>query len=291
MIRYSIARDVLIERIASANPNWSTKATDRTAVYSRAQKYTGGTEFWGDIKQVYIDLQHEKCAYCETKLQGAALASKVHEVEHFRPKSSVAAWPNRKKKHWKSFPATIPTGDASTNGYYLLAYNPFNYAIACTRCNSTLKSNHFPIRGARNVALKDPADAGAEDALLIYPLSDLDVDPLELLTFESVLAVPRATSGPNHERAVTTITFFQLNHQDLTTRRANLLQSLWIALEQARTARAARDRLFASQLVERLCAEAAEFSACMTAFRTLYATDRARARETAHEASSVAQTL
>jgi 5-methylcytosine-specific restriction endonuclease McrA len=278
VIRYPITRALLLERIAAVSRRWLQRAAERTAVYEQAEAYTGGSEFWGDIKQVYIDLQHEKCAYCETKLQGAELASKVHEVEHFRPKASVAAWPDRSKQHWESFPTTIPTGDTSTNGYYRLAYNPLNYAIACTRCNSTLKSNHFPIRGARNVALDDPADAGAEDALLIYPLSDFDADPFELITFDGVIAIPREQRGRDHERALTNIAFFQLNHQDLTTRRAVLIRALWFGLEGARNEVAPEDRAFAAQFVEQLCDESAEFTACMTAFRDLYTVNRATAR-------------
>ncbi len=85
MIRYPIASEDLLALINARNATWISRAEARTKDYAATGDYTGGTEFWGQIKQVYITLQHEKCAYCETKLQGAMLASKVHEVEHYRP--------------------------------------------------------------------------------------------------------------------------------------------------------------------------------------------------------------
>ena len=223
MIGYRISEQDLHARIQARKASWLSDAQLRTGEYAKSKDYTGGTEFWGRIKQVYIDLQHEKCAYCETKLQGKVLASKVHEVEHFRPKSSIKAWPDRKRKYWKNFPKNIPTSGAHEKGYYLLAYHPSNYAIACTRCNSTLKSNYFPIRGVRDVALADPTDAKHEDALLVFPLMEFDENPSNIIDFDGVLAVPLHAAGALYERAVTTIWFFQLNHEDLTTRRAEMI--------------------------------------------------------------------
>ena len=286
MIRYPIPAAELIERIRTLQPNWLKKAELRTQSYQAAQGYTGGTEFWGDIKDVYIDLQHEKCAYCETWLQGKAHASKVHEVEHFRPKSSVKPWPNRKKQAWRDFPAGITTGAGHDKGYYALAYNPFNYAIACTRCNSSLKSNHFPVRGQRQIDTVDPS-AASEDHLLVYPISTIDDDPRALIYFEGVLAVPAHTSGPLHERALTTIWFFDLNHQDLTTRRAGRIVHLWLALKMQRLADSEEDRKAAATTVAKMLGETAEFSACLNDFARLYRDRRAVADEMARTAAQL----
>ena len=231
MVRYPVGRQQLLDLINLTNPTWIARAKQRTKEYGVARNYTGGSEFWGDIKQVYIDLQHEKCAYCETKLQGAQFASKVHEIEHFRPKQSIKVWPNPSLSYLADFKPPCKMGSANAVGYYLLPYHPFNYAIACTRCNSTLKSNYFPVRGRRNVRGGDPSKMAGEDALLVYPISDLDDDPRDLITFDGVLAVPAQQAGPTFARAVTTIRFFQLNHEDLTTRRAEMLGS---ALAQPR---------------------------------------------------------
>ena len=182
MVRYPVGRQELIDLINTKRPTWIGRAQTRTAAYALARDYTGGSEFWGEIKDVYIQLQHEKCAYCETKLQGAQYASKVHEVEHYRPKQSVKAWPNLNLTYLANFQAAWATGAESQVGYYQLPYHPFNYAIACTRCNSTLKSNYFPIRGPRDVAGSDPTQMYGESALLIYPISDIDEDPGDLIT-------------------------------------------------------------------------------------------------------------
>lgn len=289
MVRYPIARDELIRRISALSPGWLARALSRTEEYAQAQDYTGGPEFWGQIKQVYIDLQHEKCAYCETRLQGAEYASKVHEVEHFRPKSSVKAWPERNKPAWAAFPAQVATGGPSGQGYYRLAYHPFNYAIACTRCNSTLKSNYFPVRGARDVALADPSWGYAEDPLLVYPVSDIDTDPAQLIAFDGVLAVPKHSTGANFERALTTIYFFDLNHQDLTSRRTEMMALLWSTLESERQSQDEPERRFAQDTIAMVCGEAGQFSACMNAFRELYAQDRVQAREKAMRARELGQ--
>ena len=278
MVRYPIDRQALLDLIAAERPTWLGRAKARTDEYVRVRHYSGGSEFWGEIKNVYIRLQHEKCAYCETKLQGAQLASKVHEVEHFRPKQSVKGWPNPGLAYLADFVPPCAMGSASRVGYYKLAYHPFNYAIACTRCNSTLKSNYFPVRGKRRTAGADPSRMQAEGALLVYPISDIDDDPGELVTFDGVLAVAKHKTGPEHARAVTIIRFFQLNHEDLATRRAEMIGQLWLNLEfMATTSNTVlRERL--RVLIDATCSARGQFSACMRAFRELYANDHDRAR-------------
>lgn len=277
MVRYPVDPQHLIDLINAEKPSWIGRAHARTQVYAQARDYTGGAEFWGEIKNVYIRLQHEKCAYCETKLQGATLASKVHEVEHFRPKKGIKAWPAPSLTYLADFQAPCAMGAASATGYYRLAYHPFNYAIACTRCNSTLKSNYFPVRGTRQVHAADPVQMSGESVLLVYPLSTIDEDPADLIAFDGIVAVPRQGDGPGFERAVTTIAFFQLNHQDLTTRRAPLLSQLWLQMESlAHAAPGLRRQLSAS--IDAACSPTREFSACMSSFRALYAADPVKAR-------------
>ena len=276
MIRYSISEAELVARINKQSKNWIARARERTQAYVEAGDFTDGSDFWGLIKQVYIDLQHEKCAYCETKLQGAALASKVHEVEHYRPKSSIKAWPNRKVEYWKDFNYPWATGKASSKGYYRLVYHPLNYAIACTRCNSTLKSNYFPVRGRRDFDSESPTTMQGESALLLYPVSSVDPDdPERIITFDGVLAIPVSKEGPAYERAITNIEFFQLNHQDLTSRRAECIRDLWIALTMASST--PKHKKVAEKAVESLCSTQSQFSACANAYRRLFQSDRAKA--------------
>lgn len=288
MRRYPIDRQKLIGLINNERPTWIGRARTRTDQYLQSQDYTGGNEFWGEIKKVYIDLQHEKCAYCETKLQGFRFASKVHEVEHFRPKQSVKAWPNPSVDHLAGFVPPCSTGAASAVGYYALSYHPFNYAIACTRCNSTLKSNYFPIRGVRDPGGVDPTHMADEDALLLYPISDIDDDPADLITFDGVLAVPRTASGTAYERAVVTIRFFQLNHEDLAIRRASILAPLWLNLETLASNPPAAITQEVRRAIDRACSPQSEFSACMNAFRERFDADREGARKLGSLANQLA---
>jgi hypothetical protein len=274
MIRYPIDVADLIEKINAVNPTWIARALERTRTYTAAGKYTGGSNFWGQIKTIYIELQHEKCIYCETKLQGAVLASKDHEVEHYRPKSNVDDWPNDRFEAWRNFKPAWSVGSANATGYYALAYHPLNYAISCTRCNSTLKSSYFPVRGMRDTHGHDPSAMLAEEPLLLYPMSTVDPnDPRDLITFDGLLAVPRHPSGPAFERAATTITFFQLNHEDLVAGRKQQLIELWIALRTLENPESPRARRLAQLVIDTFCGEAGQFSSCMNRFKELYFSD------------------
>ncbi len=276
MIAYPIDPAELIARIEQAKPGWLERARARTGQYAAARAYLDGSEFWGEIKDVYISLQHEKCAYCEMKLAGKAYAAKVHEVEHFRPKSRLRAWPGDIKR-LKGYQPPCATGSASATGYYLHAYNPFNYAIACTRCNSSLKSDYFPVRGTRNFHDDDAGRLHSEDPLLVYPIAGLDTDPAQLITFIGVLAVPVHGSGPLYERAEVTIRFFDLNHEDLTTRRAEVIASLFLALKGRELAAAAANPDDVADFddgIARYLNPASGFSACAAAYHALYRQNR-----------------
>lgn len=288
MIRIQTSQQALYDAIDAEKPLWQQKAKERTQQYKGLGKYGGGSEFWGDIKNVYINLQHEKCAYCETKLAGKSLASKVHEVEHFRPKSQVSKWPGKPKKGATAYEPPCEVGGESGNGYYLLAYHPLNYAIACTRCNSTLKSDYFPVRGKRNVKGSDPIKLKSEDPLLVYPLSNVDADPSDLIRFEGVLAVPTKSKGKNYQRALITIQFFRLNHEDLTTRRAQIIAALWLnwrMLEVATIPVSLREDTQAA--IDMAMAPTAEFSGCARDFVALCDEDRALAKQYGEVAQSL----
>lgn len=77
-----------------------------------------------DIKQKLAEIYHNKCAFCEQKIE-------QFSVEHYRPK---------KKKD---------RGDGQHHdGYYWLAFSWDNLLLACPKCN-TPKSTHFDIGGNR----------------------------------------------------------------------------------------------------------------------------------------------
>lgn len=281
MIRIDITKDELYDGIEALDATWLKKAKAKVAEYKAQGKYVKAkSEFWGDIKTIYIKRQHEKCAYCETKMAGKDLASKVHEVEHFRPKSKIKQWPGKARKGEVAFTPPCPVGGASNVGYFLLTYHPFNFAIACTRCNSTLKSDYFPVRKTRNVKGINPARMKSEDALLIYPVSDLDVDPCKLIRFDGVLAVPARSSGADFERAVVTIEFFKLNYEDLTSRRAQIVAGLWLNLRTLDDPGVTEDvRAAHTRAIKRATTPAREFSACARDYVQLHKSDKALAEK------------
>ena len=69
MIRCAVGRQQLLDDIEAEKPGWLNRAKAATAASAAAGQYVAGSDIWGDIKHVYIRLQHEKCVYCESKLQ------------------------------------------------------------------------------------------------------------------------------------------------------------------------------------------------------------------------------
>ena len=84
MIRYALSEKELRRRIEMAKKGWLARAEAQT----EQNAATNEPEFpslWSEIKQVYIDLQHSKCAFCEKPLEGRI----EQDVEHFRPKARL----------------------------------------------------------------------------------------------------------------------------------------------------------------------------------------------------------
>jgi hypothetical protein len=226
MIRHPIARQELASRIDAQAKGWTAAARKKTEKFRAARKYSEKQGSWSKVKQVYIDLQFGKCAYCERKF-GVDEKSRIeHDVEHFRPKSSIKAWPPKGGKLHYEF----RTGTASTRGYYLLAYNPLNYMVSCKKCNSPYKSDHFPIAKTRRLNSDDFAKLALEQPLLLYPISDVDEDPEALIAFEGILPVVKAASGHAGHRARVTIDFFALDtREELLRERALILKAIYVA--------------------------------------------------------------
>jgi hypothetical protein len=213
MIRYPVDRDALLEAIEAEVPGWLARARERTDRLRAAGRYEESSGIWSEIKAVFRRLQAQKCAFCERQLAGEPFGAIEHDVEHYRPKSSVRKWPPASRAIRYDF----DTGDEFETGYYLLAYSVFNYVTACKVCNTPLKSNYFPIAGRRGSATVDNPDRLArERPFLPFPLGDTDSDPEELISFDGILAVPTSPDLVSHEwrRAAVTIDFFALNERE-----------------------------------------------------------------------------
>lgn len=287
MIRHPIGESTLMRLIRAKAPDFFSDARD---ILSRLPATPTSKDFeslWGEVKPVYMDLQGGKCVYCEMPLEGRI----ANDLEHFRPKTRV--------KHWKPPRSLEQSGIQITSvadrrrgdpGYYYLAYEPLNYAASCKLCNSNLKKNYFPIRGAwkKNATAVD--DTRREDPYLIYPIGDRDVAPEDLIAFEGI--VPHAKGRRNSHgyfRAQTTIEIFQLNdrvnRKDLFRARATTMDHLYKNLVLRDRASDQQELDDADFWISSLTDRTSPHSNCMRCFCDVYANDAARAKELTRAAS------
>lgn len=284
MIRYHITSADLERRVDQHSPKWRADAEARTRRFIAAGQFDETSHAWSDVKEVFMRLQHEKCAYCERQLAGEDHGGTIeHDVEHFRPKSSVEVWPG-------SAGFNFGSDTADPNGYFWLAYHLENYAVACKKCNSPLKDNHFPVR---NVRVIDPALSPVElnereKPLLVNPVGDETDgdDPAGLITFLGFNAVPVKKTGANRTRAIGIIEFFKLNdREELRKGRAKIIVALSICLQTAGSRQVAHAlRTEAREAVELYTSASAPHSSCAAAFERLFSTNRPSAIRLASEA-------
>jgi hypothetical protein len=209
-------KEKLTQLIENEKSGWFKRANERLETFRKAKSYNEASGIWSEIKEVYMRLQFHKCAYCEQKLEDKNI---VHDVEHYRPKKNVRVWLNDERIKILGF----DFNDTENNGYYLLPYNIFNYVTTCKHCNSSLKSDYFPIAGAR----KNDSEAfdeinSQENPFLIYPFGYIEeYAPEELLTFDGVLPIPHPSLTDDYliKRVKVTIAFF-----DLATLRETLIE-------------------------------------------------------------------
>ncbi len=291
MIRYSIRPGNWRDKVAAESRDWLDTAAARTARFRVLGKYDEESSIWSRIKRVYMELQGYKCGFCERRLEKSQFGNIEHDVEHFRPKKSVKVWPTSTQRRDRSITVdqelSLNLGGAADPGYFWLAYHIENYLISCKTCNSTLKSNSFPI--ARNRRQADdgsdsPRQLKNEKPYLIYPIGAVDTDPERLIRFEGIVPVPIATRGHAHARARVTIDFFELDTREvLLEERAETILALHVALasmddEDDATAAAAH------LLVDRLPADDAAHANCARCHRELADEDPERANSFARAA-------
>lgn len=283
MIRYDITEAELHRRIDELDPRWRASTAERTERFRQARRYDENSGAWGRVKAVYMGIQHNKCAYCERRLEGGAPGNAdfgriEHDLEHYRPKSSVRRWaaPDQLSGY--------RLGGKSAKGYYLLAYHPRNYLASCKTCNSTLKSNCFPIAGRRNTRGSDPVRLASEKPLLPYPLGDVDDDPETIIAFEGVSPVAVADRGHRRHRAEVTVAFFKLDvREELLRGRARVVLDMAIALRFSESTNPT-DRGLAELSVKNLMDKRSPHAACARSFRRLYRSGPDRAMDLAQGA-------
>lgn len=276
MISYDCSIEQLKAAVEVVKPGWQVRANERAAEIIRKKKFDETGSIWSEVKDVFIELQHGKCVFCERQLESKEYGRIEHDLEHFRPKSSVKLWP---PGGWE-VSYNVPMGDESKDGYYWLAYDLENYAAACKACNSPLKSDYFPIAG-RRAKTKRSYDPLREKPYLCYPIGANDVDPETLITFKATMAVPVAASGHARLRGEVIIDFFQLNDRlQLHRERARMISILGSALKSIEVG---IDVAVNTQVVSRMEGVHVPHSACLRAFRRSWDLDRPFA-EKAHTA-------
>ncbi len=271
MIRYSYTEAQIRAAVAALDPGWLRKATERKTAFITAKKYNEPSGIWSDIKAIYIDMQKNKCIFCERKFSSPQYGKIEHDVEHFRPKSSVKAWPPAKLGLSHDF----ALGGATERGYYWLAYDLLNYATSCGICNSTCKSNYFPVDGKRKYAPASISALAAEKPFLCYPIGTLDDDPESLVTFSATTAIPVRKSGAAHRRGRVIIDFFKLNlREELHRERAAFITFYGLAQTLVDLQVESNEN---TALAARLVDASTPHAACTRAFSRLWVDDKTTA--------------
>ena len=280
MIRYPISEIELRQRIEQEASGWLERASLRTDGFRKAKRYDESSHIWSEIKPVYMAVQHNKCAYCERWLAGRPYGLIEHDVEHFRPKGRVTKYPpetDRYNRHLLKY--DFPLGEVFAEGYYLLAYHPLNYVTACKICNSILKADFFPIAGKRKSGQSDLNQLRSEKPWLIYPLSDIDDNPEDILEFLGINPRPVHARGQKMRRAQVMIDFFQLDkREDLRQQRAEAISALFCALRdiEIEPDTQLRDRF--EDAVQRMLSPGFQHTNCLRSFYRLYRSDASAAR-------------
>lgn len=266
MIRYQTNAAELHAEIAKIDANWKTKAEKRTAKFVKAGFYSERSSLWSTVKPVYMRAQSFKCVFCERQFENERYGKIEFDVEHFRPKSTVEGWPSATIHPALKY--AFETGAAAAIGYYWLAYDVENYAASCKACNSSLKSNFFPVAGRRGAVAENARALSAEQPFLCYPLGDLDEDPEELLSFVGTIARPKATDEHRRRRGQIIIDFFDLNGRDqLHRQRAQMISMVGGALA-ARHAGTATD--VDAKVISLIDSPALPHASCVRSFKRLF---------------------
>lgn len=290
MIGYRVSHKELAKLIEDHAPGWLARAKIRTAGFVAAGRYSEASSIWSDVKVVYMRLQGEaKCIYCERKLESEANGLIEQDVEHFRPKGRVRRWQAPALFVAEGLSVTDPGTNAP--GYHRLPYHLFNYSAACKPCNSTLKSDCFPVASRYKFNGSNPKTLASELPLLIYPLGDFDENPEDLIKFQGVSPQPVHAHGHGRNRALATIAFFELadpiKRKNLFRERAQIITALWPQLEAMATN---PGDTVASDLVADYQSDKAPHTNCARSFANLYQQDRLEAQTVYRAAAAFIRT-
>jgi hypothetical protein len=294
MIRYPISIAAIEAKINERVASWMGRAAARTAHFREVGRYDETFSIWSEIKPVFMEIQSNKCAYCERRLAGSDVAAPENEsttgrieqdVDHFRPKSAAKSWPDPSHRSYVNLSYPFSTGGDGP-GYHLLAYALANYVVACKTCNSELKKTYFPVASKRMGDTGDPELLAKEKPYLIYPLGTTDDDPRALIGFKGVLPIPLGKTQHRRRRGQVTIDFFLLHKRDsLRRERAEIISALCFVLAATQDPAKSQDyRDVARTAIDALTDRSGRHSSCASCFVALWNTNRDEAEQLAMEA-------
>jgi hypothetical protein len=281
MIRYACELQELKDQITALKPTWFDRAKAVLDGLSDEPASSDFTGLWSEIKDLYVTLQHSKCAFCEKPLEGRI----EQDVEHFRPKAAVSHWDPPQDLIDAGIEVTQPADGSDELGYRFLAYHPFNYATACKNCNSVFKGNLFPLNRARKCDAKRPPATSTEKHYLIYPLGgdDDDNDPEKLIRFLGCVPQAAAASGFKRLRALATINIFKLDdpveRRVFYEGRAKAIQALFLNLNAIDHDTDAGIVAAARSNVTRMLKDSEPYANCLRCFHRLYDASPAEAAQ------------
>ena len=162
----------------------------------------------GTVKDALINLQHDKCCFCEAQVTHTSHG----DVEHFRPKGGYQQSENDLLER---------------PGYYWLTYDFSNLFFACQKCNEAYKRNYFPLADTTKRAKSHNDDYEQEESLILHPQFD---NPEEHITFDKEVVKPKNGSLKGRE----TIKRTGLDRIKLEDRRFDYYQLLLTLAKVAR---------------------------------------------------------
>jgi hypothetical protein len=285
MIQYPISKQQLEVLLEQEKPGWLARAEGRTQNFAHLGYSAEDSSTWSEVKIVFMHLQHNKCAYCERKLESEEFGSIEHDLEHFRPKKKAKPWKLTNALKQAGVVLTSPVEGNADPGYHLLAYHPLNYCTSCKTCNSSLKNDNFPIEGIRSSGGADPVQLRSEKPLLVNPVGNFDDDPASLISFHGLSPMARGNSDYQKHRGLVTIAFFHLDdhrRKNLFRERANIIVSLHSFLKLADQADNPVDKAVYKSLVDVFTRPSSSHTNCALSFLSLYQNNQDEANELFH---------
>ena len=129
------------------------------------------------IKEKLLNIQHDKCCFCEAKISHIAYG----DVEHFRPKAAYSRHINDVLQY---------------PGYYWLAYAWENLFLSCQLCNQRFKKNLFPLLDESSRILDCNKNCKQEKSVFLDPVLD---NPEDHITFQDEVPKAKNNSIRGHE--------------------------------------------------------------------------------------------